>query len=220
MAALGIGDIIAVITVATKVLEAAEKVAAIYGSVLAGPKALRRLQQDIEQVQQDLNNLRNAFETSGDIDLDFSLAITRAKETLEEGRNLYEKCESTLSQGRFGAVIWGMKRTKQVENYRGELRHLYTVFFPPIWFHLNKCVAAGIPRRFSINSQPTAESRRTRQSPQIRPVPRLKWRLPRSVHPSPEQHLHSKKSWCQDQSNDSDNSASTTIYPTQSCLSL
>ena len=96
MAALGIGDIIAVITVATKVLEAAEKVAAIYGSVLVGPKAPRRLQQDIEQVTQDLNNLHKAFEISGDIDLDFSLAITRAKEILEGGRNLYEKCGSTL----------------------------------------------------------------------------------------------------------------------------
>jgi len=136
MAALGVGEIIAIVTVTAQLVASAEKVAEIFDSIHNAPKSLRKLYRSVKQLEGNFKDLEEALRDSSPIKS--SLDERSIKETLEEGERLFQDCESTLRQGPWGNVVWTILRARRVNEYRSELDHLYIAVFHPAWLQLSQ----------------------------------------------------------------------------------
>ncbi|KAK3690484.1 hypothetical protein B0T22DRAFT_481658 [Podospora appendiculata] len=134
MATLGLGEIIAIVSLAAQVVSAAEKVASIFDSIHNAPKVLRKLYVSVHQLEQNFKDLEEAINDSPPIKS--PLDRQTIQQTLEKGEKLLQDCESTLRQGPWGNVIWPILREKPVEDYIREIEHMQLVFFSPVWSQL------------------------------------------------------------------------------------
>lgn len=135
MATLGVGEIFAIVSLVTNVVAAAERVTKLWGSVEQAPKDLRRLHQDIKQVEVNAKELQEVIKGPGNTNNPVNINIQRIEDTLKEGQTLYKDCESTL-KGPWGSIVWTMMSSRRVSEYRSELQNLHHILFTPAWHQL------------------------------------------------------------------------------------